>query len=196
MLPFSSHTYCIEILGFTQRVQASLQTYLLEEHARKGMKNDGLQSTSILTAPTVMKSLNVIASSTDVPIFPPLQHEHWAFQKLFPLLALSLAGSFGEKKAKKTVWLSWHSPASLDHIRWKEGNRQFWPSLTLINAWVVFFGGIWHVVDEMMPTCLVLTYWVGRQTCIDIKHDTLKINQVIIMYFLHVQTCCIWFRLR
>lgn len=75
MLPFSSHTYCIEILGFTQRVQASLQTYLLEEHARKGMKNDGLQSTSILTAPTVMKSLNVIASSTDVPIFPPLQHE-------------------------------------------------------------------------------------------------------------------------
>lgn len=35
---------------------------------------------------------------------------------------------------EKTVWLPWHSPASLDHIRWKEGNRRLWPSLTLINA--------------------------------------------------------------
>lgn len=30
-----------------------------------------------------------------------------------------------------------------------------------------------------MPACLVLTYWAGRQTCIDIKRGTLKRPQLL-----------------
>lgn len=68
----------------------------------------------------------------DVPIFPP------AARALSLPKSISSAGLESGwqlwKKKKKTVWLHWHSPASLDHIRWKEGNGQLWPSLTLINA--------------------------------------------------------------
>lgn len=49
-------------------------------------KNYALQSTSILSALAVMKSLNVIAPSTDVSIFPP------AAQALSPPKAISSAG--------------------------------------------------------------------------------------------------------
>lgn len=54
---------------------------------------------------------------------------------------------------------------SSDHLSlWLMLQRVFW---------------IWHVLAEMMPACLVLTYWAGRQTCIDIKHGTLKRNQLL-----------------
>lgn len=86
-------------------------------------------SSTILTAPAVTKSLNVIASSPDVPILPPSSTSAKPPKIYFlhrPWLWLA--------DLEKTVWLPWHSPASLDHIRWKEGNGQLWPSLTLINA--------------------------------------------------------------
>lgn len=52
------------------------------------------------------------------------------------LKSISFAGldSGWQLWKKRTVNLPWHSPARLDHIRWKEGNEQLWPSLTLINA--------------------------------------------------------------
>lgn len=70
-----------------------------------------------------MKSSNVTASFTGVSIFPPA-----AGAQILPK-AISSAGlksGWQLWKKKTPVWLPWHSPVSLDHIRWKEGNRQLW----------------------------------------------------------------------
>lgn len=75
---------------------------------------------------------------------------------------------------KKTVWLPWHTPAT---VAWTIlGGGKETGSSDHLSLWLmlqrVFW--IWHVVAELMPACLVLTYSAGRQTCRDIKRGTLK----------------------
>lgn len=53
------------------------------------------------------------------------------------------------------------------------------PSLWLMLRRVFW---IWHAVDGLMPACLVLTYWAGRQTCIDIIRSTHKRNQMLSLF--------------
>lgn len=58
----------------------------------------------------------------------------------------------------------------------KETGSSDHPSLWLMLQRVF---RIWHVIAELMPARLVLTYWAGRQTCIHVKCSKLKRNQLV-----------------
>lgn len=134
--------------------------------------------------------------------------EHWSPHLQTPILTAASAmkslkchrilywcahPSSGSAKPSKIYFLCWPrvwlaaleklcGRPDIHQLAWTIlGGRQETGSSDHLSLWLmlqrVFW--IWHVVAWLMPACLVLTYWAGRQTCIDIKRGTLKRNQLL-----------------
>lgn len=112
----------------------------------------------------------------DVPIFPPAARA-LSLPKSISSAGLESGWQLWKKEKKKQCGCT-----DIHQLAWTIlGGRKETGSSDHLSLWLmlqrVFW--IWHVVAELMPACLVLTYWAGRQTCIDIKRSTLKRNQLL-----------------
>lgn len=60
------------------------------------------------------------------------------------------------------------------------GGRKETGSSDHLSLWLMLqrISWIWHVISELMPACIVLTYWAGRKTCMH-RHQTQKRNQLL-----------------